>query len=58
MEPLAMESNALFPIFSLETLTELSIASVCGTRIFAMAMAPGAAMTEADSRCLAKATLI
>ena len=56
--PIDMASSTLLPSFSLETCTDLSISSVSGLRIFAIAIAPGAAITDALRRCFANSTVI
>ena len=53
--PFAIASKGLLPTSCFETLVFFSIASVCGKRILAITMAPGAAITDAASKCLAKA---
>ena len=56
--PLEIASSALDPILSIETLTSLFIDSVCGYKILAITIAPGAAMTEAANKCLANSKRI
>ncbi len=55
--PIAIASSTLDPIFSEETSTSVLIFSCCGYNILEITIAPGAAITEAASRCLANSNL-
>ncbi len=55
--PFEMASKTLLPIRSLEISMVSSISSVCGYNIFVITTAPGAAIIDAASRCLAKISL-
>ena len=51
--PFAIASNKFAPILSWETETSVLTESVWGSNIFAITIAPGAAITDAVSKCLA-----
>ena len=51
--PFAIASNKFDPILSCETETSLLILSVWGNKILEITIAPGAAITDAVSRCFA-----
>ena len=55
--PLESASKKLAPTESLDTLASLRTAPVSGKMIFAITTVPGAAMTDAEIRCLAKITV-
>ena len=51
--PFAIASRMFEPILSEDTVTSVLIFSVCGYNIFEITIAPGAAITEAASKCFA-----